>query len=73
MGLNNIGNTCFMYLIINARNSTLQCLLNLPLFNNYFLEDRHLKEMQSNARVAVAYAKLIKSVRSSQYKAETPS
>lgn len=51
------------------RNSTLQCLFNLPTFNNYFLEDKYLKELQSSGRVATAYAKLIKSIRSTYYKA----
>ena len=51
----------------------MQCLLNLPQFNNYFLEDRYLKEVQSNGRVTMAYAKLIKTIRSTTYKAETPS
>ena len=41
VGLNNIGNTCFMYNINYFRNSILQCTFNLPSFNEYFLSDKY--------------------------------
>eukprot|EP00800_Vazella_pourtalesii_P019812 TRINITY_DN687_c0_g1_i4.p1 TRINITY_DN687_c0_g1~~TRINITY_DN687_c0_g1_i4.p1 ORF type:complete len:1290 (+),score=322.70 TRINITY_DN687_c0_g1_i4:294-4163(+) len=37
-GLTNLGNTCYM-------NSAFQCLSNTPLFTQYFLVGRHLKEL----------------------------
>ncbi len=45
----------------------------MPSINNYFLDDRYMKEMQSSGRVTFAYAKLLRAIRSGQYKAETPS
>jgi ubiquitin C-terminal hydrolase len=41
VGLNNIGNTCFMYNINYFRNSILQCMFNLPSFNEYFLSGKY--------------------------------
>ena len=48
-------------------------MLNLPHFNDYFLESRHLKEANGNAKVAHAYGKLVQQVRTSTARAETPS
>ena len=55
------------------RNSILQCMLNLPKFNEYFLNNQHHKEMTSSSRVAIAYGKLVQLIRSSTSRAETPS
>jgi ubiquitin C-terminal hydrolase len=60
----NIGNTCYMYFkFIKFRNSALQCLFNLPNFNNYFLNGKYLQDLRSNSRVADAYAKLVNLVK----------
>jgi hypothetical protein len=48
-------------------------MLNLPYFNDYFLENKHMKEINSNGRVAQAYARLVQLIRSSNSKSETPS
>jgi hypothetical protein len=48
-------------------------MLNLPKFNDYFLENHHVKEMNTNSRVASAYARLVHSVKNSNSKSETPS
>lgn len=47
-------------------------MLNLPHFNDYFLDNRHLKEATSSGRVALAYARLVQLVRSSSSRSETP-
>lgn len=48
-------------------------MLNLPHFNDYFLDNRHLKETSSSGRVATAYARLVQLVRTSTSRSETPS
>lgn len=48
-------------------------MVNLPRFNDYFLKNCHHKEMNSQSRVAIAYAKLVQLIRSSTSRAETPS
>lgn len=48
-------------------------MFNLPCFNEYFLEGNHLHEMKSSSRVAEAYAKTIKMIRTSTSRSETPS
>lgn len=48
-------------------------MLNLPKFNDYFLENRHTKEMTSNSRVAAAYGRLVQLVKSSTSRSEVPS
>lgn len=48
-------------------------MFNLPSFNEYFLEGYYLKEIKSGSRVAEAYARTVKMIRSSTSKSETPS
>jgi hypothetical protein len=44
-------------------------MLNLPKFNDYFLNNQHHKEMNSQSRVAIAYGKLVQLIRSSTSRA----
>jgi ubiquitin C-terminal hydrolase len=48
-------------------------MLNLPHFNDYFMENRHLKEANSSGRVAHAYGRLVQTMKTSTARAETPS
>lgn len=75
-GLNNIGNTCFMYLIwvfntlkvsktFYFRNSALQCVMNTPTFNEFFFCGEFKNMINpKNKGVAVSYAALISNARS---------
>jgi ubiquitin C-terminal hydrolase len=54
-------------------NATLQCLFNLPDFNEYFITGQYRSELKSTGRVADAYAKLVALIRSTNSKYETPS
>lgn len=56
----------------SRRNSTLQCLFNLPDFNEYFTSGKYRNELKSTGRVADAYGKLVTLVRSTNSKYETP-
>lgn len=48
-------------------------MLNLPSFNDYFLDNRHSREMSSSSRVAAAYGRLVQLVKNSSARSETPS
>lgn len=48
-------------------------MLNLPKFNDYFLNNKHTREVHSNGRVAMAYGRLVQLIKTSTNRAETPS
>lgn len=48
-------------------------MFNLPIFNDYFLYGRYKGEIRADGRVAQAYAKTIKMIRSSSSSCINPS
>jgi hypothetical protein len=48
-------------------------MLNLPKFNDYFLQNMHSREISSSGRVAISYGKLVQLIKSSTSRSETPS
>ncbi|MDP2435274.1 MAG: hypothetical protein Q8P67_05990, partial [archaeon] len=71
VGLNNLGNTCFM-------NSALQCLSNTPELTDYFLSGRYAPEINRDnplgmmGLVADSYANFLKEVWSGKYSIVSP-
>lgn len=59
VGLENLGNTCYM-------NAALQCVLSVDVLNEYFVSNSHVKELNvtnvlgSQGNLACAYGELIK-------------
>ena len=58
LGLKNRGNTCYL-------NTSIQCLNNLELLSNYFLQNKHLDEIDKSFdknQIAKEYSKLIHAI-----------
>jgi hypothetical protein len=47
-------------------------MLNLPGFNDYFMDNKHSHEMTINSRVAQSYSKLLQLMRGSARRSENP-
>jgi len=71
VGLHNLGNSCFL-------NSTVQCLNHIEPLTQYFLQDRHMKDLNkknplgSGGQVALAYASLLKKMWGGEFSTLAP-
>ena len=70
-GLRNLGNTCFL-------NAIIQCLADTTEFSIYFMQERHMDDINRNSRhgsggeLAEELGALIRQIRGNQYKSVSP-